>query len=162
MNRADMFCRIELIKIRLIRNMRAGARLGADGEDSETTCQHKKKNRKAQSHKSHTLTCTHKHSCGYEGVSWQAWGQNNFLRFVMWNPTGILMTGSRDPGTMGVSWLCLKHILFIILFCSGGRKFAQAKDSSTLIISALVRDCKLCKFTDGFFFSPFPRLRPPF
>lgn len=47
MNRADMFCRIELIKIRLIRNMRAGARLGADGEDSETTCQHKKKKQKS-------------------------------------------------------------------------------------------------------------------
>lgn len=27
--------------------MRAGARLGADGEDSETTCQHKKKKQKS-------------------------------------------------------------------------------------------------------------------
>lgn len=54
------------------------------------------------------------------------------------------MTGSRDPGTMGVSCLCLTHILFIILFCNGGRKFAQAKDFSLLIISALTPDCKLC------------------
>ena len=95
--------------------------------------------------------CTQIHICGYEGVSWQAWGQNNFLRFVIWNPAGILMTGSRDPGTMGVSCLCLTHILFIILFCNGGRKFAQAKDFSPLIISALAQDCKLCKFTDFFF-----------
>lgn len=99
----------------------------------------------------HTYTCTQTHSCGYEGVSWQARGQNNFLRFVMWNPAGILMTGSRDPGTMGVSCLCLTHILFIILFCNGKRKFAQAKDFSPLIISALAWDGKLCKFTDCFF-----------
>jgi len=138
--------------------MRAGARLWADREDSKTTCQHKKKKkrkRKAQSlnhthmqvheqTRTQSHTCTRTHSCGYEGGSWQARGQNNFLRFVMWNPSGILMTGSRDPGTMGVSCLCLTHILFIILFCSGGRKFAQAKDFSLLIISALTQGCKLC------------------
>lgn len=58
------------------------------------------------------------------------------------------MTGSRDPGTTGVSCLCLTHILFIILFCRGERKFAQAKDFFPLIISELAQDYKLCKITD--------------
>ena len=108
----------------------------------------------------HTRIGTQTHSCGYEGVSWQAWGQNNFLRFVMWNPAGILMTGSRDPAAMGVSCLCLTHILFIILFCNGGRKLAHAEDSSPLIISALAPDCKLRKFTDFFLFFFFSSQTP--
>lgn len=68
------------------------------------------------------------------------------------------MTGSRDPGTMGVSCLCLTHILFIILFCSGGRKFAQAKDFSLLIISALTQDCKLCNSRTAFPLRPLQML----
>lgn len=54
-------------------------------------------------------------------------------------PQEYSLTGSRDPGTVGVSCLCLAHILFIILFCNGGRKFAQARDFSPLIISTLAR-----------------------
>lgn len=146
--------------------MRAGAKLWADREDSKTTCQHEKStvtNTQVQVHNhthtpAHTQTYAQTHSCGYEGGSWQARGQNNFLRFVMWNPTGILMTGSRDPGTMGVSCLCLTHILFIILFCSGGRKFAQAKDFSLLIISALTQDCKLCNSRTAFPLRPLQML----
>ena len=46
----------------LIRNMRAGARLRADREDSETTCQHKKK-RKAQPYtRTHTCKRTTRHT----------------------------------------------------------------------------------------------------
>lgn len=39
----------------------------------------------------------------------------------------------------------------LFLFCNGERKFAKAKDFSPLIISAIARDGRLCKFTDFFF-----------
>lgn len=45
--------------------------------------------------------CTQTRSCSSEGVWWQAQGQNNFLRFVMWNPVGILYDRKQRPRHRG-------------------------------------------------------------
>lgn len=45
--------------------------------------------------------CTQTRSCSYGGVRWQARGPNNFLRFVMWNPAGILHDRKQRPRHRG-------------------------------------------------------------
>lgn len=84
----------------------------------------------------HAHTCTETRSCSYKGVCGDRHGdKTTFCVLSCETPQEYCMTGSRDPGTVGVSCLCLARILFIILFCSGGKKFAPAKDQSRLIIS---------------------------
>lgn len=140
--------------MRLIRNTRAGARLRADREDSETTCQRKGKKRERvggstdahtrvhkQTHAgAHAHTHARKHAAAVTRVCGDRHGdQTTFCVLSCETPQEYSMTGSRDPGTVGVSCLCLTRILFIILFCNGGKKFA-AKDQPGLIISTLAEE----------------------
>lgn len=69
-----------------------------------------RKKRKARTHTPKYTTkhthiqshaCTQTRSCSSEGVQWQARGQNNFLRFVMWNPAGILHDRKQRPRHRG-------------------------------------------------------------
>lgn len=80
--------------------MRAGARVWADSTDNETTREREQEREGGK--------------LWLRGVTWQEEGQNNFLLFVMWNPTGIHMTETVDPGTMGV--FPLFETDFFILF----------------------------------------------
>lgn len=85
----------------------------------------------------HAHTHARKHAAAVTRVCGDRHGdQTTFCVLSCETPQEYCMTGSRDPGTVGVSCLCLTRILFIILFCNGGKKFA-AKDQSGLIISTL-------------------------
>lgn len=128
--------------------MRAGARLRADREDSETTCRHKKEK---HSHTKYTSTQPNTHRLAHAHIHTAAVmrvyrdrhrDKTTFCILSCETPLEYSMTGSRDPGTVGVSCLCLTHIRFIILFCNSGRKFARAKDRSPLIISTLAQEWK--------------------
>lgn len=86
----------------------------------------------------HTHTVTRKHAAAVPRVCGDRHGdKTTFCVLSCETSQEYSMTGSRDPGTVGVSCLCLTRILFIILFCNGGKKFAPAKDQSRLIISTV-------------------------
>lgn len=90
--------------------------------------------------RTHAHTHARKHAAAVTRVCGDRHGdQTTFCVLSCETPQEYSMTGSRDPGTVGVSCLCLTRILFIILFCNGGKKFA-AKDQSGLIISTLAEE----------------------
>lgn len=80
-------------------NMPAQKKKSTDTQNRHTHI-HTRKYTTKHAHR-HTRRRTQTHSCSYEGVSWQAQGQNNFLRFVMWNPAGILHDRKQRPRHRG-------------------------------------------------------------
>lgn len=86
----------------------------------------------------HSRTHARKHAAAVLRVCGDRHGdKTTFCVLSCETPQEYSMTGSRDPGTVGVLCLCFTRILFIILFCNSGKKFAPAKDQSRLIISTL-------------------------
>lgn len=122
----------------------------AQKKKSTVTHTHTHARAQANTH-THTHTYTHKHTAAVMRVYRDRHGdKTTFCVLSCETPQEYSWQEAETQAPWG-SPAFVSHILFIILFCNGGRKFAQAKDFSPLIISALAQDCKLCKFT-GFFF----------
>lgn len=83
--------------MRLIRNMRAGARLWADSTDSQTTGRETKKKKKLW----------------VRGVTWREEGQSNFLYFCHMKPPRNICDRNRRPRRHGGLSLCWRQIFIL-------------------------------------------------
>ena len=146
--------------------MRAGARLRADREDSETTCQHKKK-RKAQPYtRTHTCKCTTRHTRARVCARTHTHTLTHMHTNTQLRLRGCIVTGT---GTKQLSAFChvkprrntpdrkqrprhrggllpLSHTHSLYYFVlQWWKEVCTSQRFLPLIISALARDCQQCK-----------------